>query len=152
MANYTIDIHSVETQKPKTQINDVKSKTELTEDDDINIGLKQIVGAATNPIGSSIGLLTKAVPMVATIMAIGAVAYKTVDYTCNYVFTKTGNIGGLRALNNFHQTMSAFMNPIGAINNAININLQNEIANSKIEQQRLLVGNSITNNKDMGAS
>lgn len=152
MSNYTIDIHSVETQKPKTQINDVKSKTELTEDDDTNIGLKQIVGAATNPIGSSIGLLTKAVPMVATIMAIGAVAYKTVDYTCNYVFTKTGNIGGQRALTNFHQTMSAFMNPIGAINNAININLQNEIANSKIEQQRLLVGNSITNNKDMGAS
>lgn len=151
--DYNIYIHSDTKTTPRTQIDTTTDNdTSPSESIDLKQGLSQVVGMAQNPIGSSIGLLTKAVPIVASIVAVGTMAYKVVDTTCKYVFTKTGNVSDARALNNFNASIGVLFNPVGAITNVIDINMQNDIANAKTEQQRLLVGNSITNSSDIGAN
>jgi hypothetical protein len=104
-----------------------------------------VVKAIKNPLGSLLGSASKAAPAIAGIMAAIKVADQLVETALPYYEGYTGDYRPSFNYANAKAAIGVIMNPLGAINNTFTRQMEVYRQNLKIEQSRMLTGNSIIN-------
>ena len=104
-----------------------------------------IIRTIKNPMGSLLGSVSKAVPAVAVVMTAIKLADQLVETALPYYEGYTGDYRVGFNYANAKSVIGAVMNPLGALNDTVTRQMEVYRQNLKIEQSRMLTGNSIIN-------
>lgn len=98
-----------------------------------------------NPMGALVGGASKAIPVVAGVLLTAKIADSIVEAVLPYYEGYTGDYRVGFNYSNAKSVIGAVMNPIGTLNNVFTKQMEMYRENLKVQEQRLLTGNSIVN-------
>lgn len=109
------------------------------------ISAQLAISAVKNPIGTAFGQLTKAIPWVVAAVAVASAANSIATTALDMISNSTGDYSGQLSYSNFKLGFSHAMNPVSYGMALWKQQLEVDKQNKSIAQQRILMGNGITN-------
>ena len=104
-----------------------------------------VVKIIKNPMGTLVGGVSKAVPIVAGVLMAAKIADSIVESAIPFYEGYTGDYRVGFNYANAKAVIGAITNPIGALTNVAQRQMEIYRQNLQVEQQRMLTGNSIIN-------
>ena len=105
----------------------------------------RVMRAIKHPLGSLLGAASKAIPLVAGVVLAAKLTDAAVETALPFYEGYTGDYRVGFNYANAKAVIGAISNPLGSINNYALKQMELYRENLKVEQQRMLTGNSITN-------
>lgn len=110
-----------------------------------SFSISGIVKMVKNPMGSLIGGAAKASPVIAGVVLAAKIADAIVETALPYYEGYTGDYRVSFNYANAKSVIGAITNPLGTLNNVFTKQMEMYRENLKVQEQRLLTGNSIIN-------
>ncbi len=101
-------------------------------------------------INTGVSNLSKALPIVGTVVAAGAVTNKVLTVGFEHLSNYTGHYEYSMGFNNFKTTISHVINPIGYVKQLVHRQFEINKQNQEIELQSQLLGETVFSTKKVG--
>lgn len=146
--NYNIYLHSDEGTGSNISKTTVPFANQENVDDNsfnsVKRGIQQAEQIATHGFGgivnTGVSMLSKAFPIVATVVALGVVTDKVLTTGFSHLQTYTGNFEYSLGMNNFKAAIGRTLNPVGTFFKSMHIQAQAYKKNEEIRETNRLFG------------
>jgi hypothetical protein len=150
--DYNIYIHTDSPTTSKTKPNGKTASQASDHETSATATASQVARIVKNPVGALVGTLSKAAPAVGVAVIVAGMLDSALNVGLTLGAGYTGNQMLKMNYSNFKNSVGAFMNPLGTIKQVAYANMEQFRFSQKVEQEKILTGNSIINNYSGKAS
>lgn len=150
--DYNIYIHTDSPTTSKTRPSGNTASKASNHETSATATASQVARLVKNPVGALIGSVSKVAPAIGVAVIVAGAVDSVLSVGLTLGAGYTGNQMLKMNYSNFKNSVSAFMNPLGTIKQVAYANMEQYKFSQKVEQEKILTGNSIINNYSGKAS